>query len=201
MSATSWTPADRVWAAFLPRPSALRRPSDRAETLARWVALVVLVVSVPFLLAFGSSRAQDMRDVAASARATSHPVTATVTRVDLRGASAGGMSAGGVDVTATWTAPDGAVHTATGVSYRGARIGDPWSAWVDAAGRQVPPPAGESDAVTQGVLLAFWAFLGVTVALAGALALLRLALDRGRMRDWDEDWARFRPGRDHGLTG
>lgn len=63
------------------------------------------------------------------------------------------------------------------------------------------PPTDESGAMMDGVLVAFWTFLATATVLAGALALLRLALDRRRLRNWGEDWALFRLGRNRGVTG
>ena len=200
-STTKGTLAGRLWTAFVPRPSALRRGSDRAETGACWVALSVLVLCLPFLLAFGSARAQDLRDTATHVRSTSHLVMATVSRVMPRASALGGVPSGAVDVTATWAAANGTVHTTTGVAYRGARVGDPWSAWIDDAGHQVAVPMSDSQATLEGTLVAFWVFMATAVTLTGLLALLGWFLDRRRMRDWDEDWARFCLGRNRGVSG
>ncbi|MCD2195834.1 hypothetical protein LQ327_20895 [Actinomycetospora endophytica] len=188
---------DRLWTAFVPRRSSLRRGPDRAETVARWVALALLTLAVPILLTLGTAHAHQLRDAATLARATSHPVTATIDRVT----SPGGASAGAVDVTATWVAPDGTARTVTGAESAGARVGDRWTAWVDAAGRQVPVPKSDGEATFEGVLVAFWGFLGVAVVLLGASALLHRLLHRHRMRDWDEDLALFRLGRGRGVNG
>jgi hypothetical protein len=192
---------ERMRAAFVPRRSELRRPSDRAETVARWVALALLTAALPLLLAVGSARAQDLRDSSALARATSHPVAATITRVVPRAGTSGGVPSGAVDITATWVAPDSTARTVVGTGWRGARVGDPWSAWADEVGHQVPPPRSDSEATLEGVLLALWAFLAVGVGLAGTLTLLHRILDRRRMRGWDEDLALFRLGRSRGVTG
>jgi hypothetical protein len=201
MHTTKGSLTDRLWTAFVPRRSELRRRSDRVETRARWVALVLLVVSVPFLLALGSARAQDVRDGAAAVRASASPVVATITQVVPRAATAGGVPSGAVDVTASWSGPDGAPHTVTGVELRGARVGDPWSAWVDAAGHQVRAPRTDGQATAEGVMLAGWLFLVLGLGLLAVLALLHRVLDRRRMADWDEDWALFRLGRGRGVTG
>jgi hypothetical protein len=195
----SWP--DRVWTAFFPRPSTLQRRSDRAEVLARRLALLVLVVSVPFLLAFGDARVQGMRDVGMHERATSHPVTATVTRVAPRTDYLGGTPDTAVDVTATWVAQDGSTHTTTDLGYRGATVGDSWTMWVDGAGHQVRAPVSDLQATVDGVLLAMWTFLAVASGLVGLLAGLHWVLGRRRMADWDEDWALFRLGRGPEIPG
>lgn len=198
---TKGTLPDRLRTAFVPRRSTLRRPSDRTETIARWVALALLVIAVPFLLALGSGRAQDVRDGAALVRATAHPVTATITQVVPRAATAGAVPSGDVDVTATWTGPDGGTRTVTGVELRGARVGDPWSAWVDANGHQVRAPRSDAQATAEGVMLAFWTVLATGVGLVALLGVLHWVLDRRRFRDWDEDWALFGLGRSRGMSG
>ena len=193
---------DRIRTAFVPRRSALRRPSDRAETVARWVALVLLVLTVPFLLAAGSAQAQDVRDTSAHTRATAHEVVGTVVSARARPSrSADGSPSGAVDVTVAWTDPDGSGHVADDVSYTGTATGRPWPMWIDASGHRVRAPASETDAVVQGALLVVLLLTGATTALVGALALLRWVLDRGRLRQWDDDWAAFRRGRDRGVTG
>jgi hypothetical protein len=201
MSTAKGTPTDRLWTAFVPRRSVLRRRSDRVETVARWVAVLLLVTSLPILLALGSGRAQHVRDEAAVARATSHEVTATITRVVPRATTAGATPTGAVDVTATWTAPDGTARTVTGVELRGARVGDPWSAWVDAADHQVRPPRTDAQASAEGVMTALWGLVAVGTGLVGLLAALHRVLDRRRMADWDEDWALFGLGRGRGVAG
>ena len=197
---TKGTLPDRLWTAFVPRPSVLRRPSDRVETLARWIALALVVVAVPVVLALGSAAAQGVRDEAARARAVSHPVHATITAVAPRDRTVAGAPPGAVDVTAVWTAADGSSHTVTGVPLRAARVGEPWSGWVDATGHEVRPSVSDSEADTDMVLVAVWAFLGPAAGLAGFLGLVRWFLDRRRMRDWDEDWALFVLGRNRGTT-
>lgn len=168
--------------------------------MARWVALVLLVVSVPFLLAVGSALAQQVRDEAAVARATSHEIIGTITRVVPRATTVGGAPSPAVDVTATWTAPGGSARTVTGVELRGARVGDPWRARVDATD-QARAPRTDYQATAEGVMIAFWGFLSIGVGLLGVLALLHWVLDRRRMADWDEDWALFRLGRGRGVAG
>lgn len=192
---------DRVWTAFVPRPSALRRRSDRVETAARWLALALLVLAVPVLLAVGSAHAQDVRDAAALERAADHPVTATVTQLVPQATVAEQVPSGTATVIATWVGPDATIHTVSGMGGPGVQIGEPWSAWVDASGHQVPAPATDGDAVIQEVLVAIWGLVVTAAVLGGALALLHHVLDVGRLRSWDENWAMYGRGQDHGMTG
>ncbi|NMO89467.1 hypothetical protein [Actinomycetospora sp. TBRC 11914] len=201
MAATKGSPTDRLWTAFVPRRSTLRRRSDRVETAARWAALALLVVLVPFLLALGSARAQHVRDQADLVRATAHPVAATITRVVPHLTPAGGPPTGSLDVTASWTAPDGTVRPVTGIELHPVHVGDRWSAWVDAAGHQVRPPMSDGQAALEGLALALWAFLTTGLGLVGLLAVLHRVLDRRRMADWDEAWALFEIGRGRGVAG
>lgn len=193
---------DRIRTAFVPRRSVLRRRSDRAETAARWAAVVLLVLAVPFLLAVGAARAQDVRDAAAHARATARPVVGTVTEVRPRPArSPDGTPSGGLDVTVSWTGPDGTVRTTRDTAFAGTVPGRRWPMWVDATGARVRTPASGADAVVQGVLLAGLLGSGAATVLAGLLAALRWSLDRARLRQWEADWAAFDRRRRRGLTG
>lgn len=201
MSTAKGSSTDRLWRAFVPRRSVLRRRSDRMETVARWVAVVLLAVSVPILLALGSADAQRVRDEAAAVRATSRQVTGTITQVLPRATTVGGAPSGAVDVTATWTGPDGAARTLTGTKLRGAHVGDPWTAWVDAADHQVRAPRTDYQATAEGVMIAFWGFIATGVGLLGALAVVHWILDRRRMAAWGEEWALFRLGRGRGVAG
>lgn len=193
---------DRIRTAFVPRRSTLRRGSDRVETAARWAALALLALCVPFLLVAGAARAQDVRDAAAHTRATAHQVVGTVTDVHVRPSrSPDGTSSGALDVTAAWTEPDGSVHSTLDTSFVGVAPGRPWPMWVDATGKRVRDPATESDAVVQGVLLVGLLFAAAATALAGLVVALRWWLDRARLRQWDADWAAFGRRRDRGVTG
>ncbi|NMO89439.1 hypothetical protein [Actinomycetospora sp. TBRC 11914] len=193
--------ADRAYTAFVPRRSALRRPSDRWETAARWGALAVLLLLVPVVLTLGDARARAMREGAAEVRATGHPVTATVVTVSPRDAGVGAGTT--VALTVAWAEPDGSVHTLPRVGYDGddVTVGSPYPMWVDRGFRAVAPPSTEQDAVLQGWVADVGGFGAVLVTLLAGLALLRRVLDRRRLRQWEEDWAAFRRPPDRGAAG
>lgn len=194
------TAADRVYTAFVPRRSKLRRPSDRWETVSRWVALVILLLLVPLVLQLGNARTQQVRDQAALVRATSHEVRATVVAVS---AQPSGEGAGGDHMlTVSWTEPDGSVHVAPTIAYDAAPpVGAPYPLWVDQQSRQVAPPSTERDAVLQGYVAEVAAVTGSLLVLLSGLGLVRCLLDRYRLRQWDEDWLAFRRRRDRGAAG
>ncbi|WP_018332236.1 Rv1733c family protein [Actinomycetospora chiangmaiensis] len=193
---------DRVRTAFLPRRSALRRRSDCVETAARWIALALLTLAVPFVLVAGSSRSQGVRDDAAHARAVAHHVVGTVTAVRERASrSPDGASSGALDVTVAWTEPDGSVHATGDVTSVGTAPGRRWPMWVDGAGHRVRNPASEADAVVQGLVLVALLLGTAAAVLSGLVAVLRWWLDRRRLRQWDADWLAFHRGRDRGVTG
>ncbi|HEY2195842.1 MAG TPA: hypothetical protein VGH76_26570 [Actinomycetospora sp.] len=184
----------------MPRPSSLRRSSDRWETAAGWTALAVLLLLVPVVLALGSARAQQVRDDAAHIRATSHQVQATVTALSER--SVGEGSGVSQVVTVGWTEPDGSTHSAQRVVYDDPpAVGSPHPMWVDRSSQPTAPPSTEQDAVLQGWVADVGAFTATLVALLAGLALVRWTLDRRRLRGWDEDWLAFRRRRDRGAAG
>lgn len=192
--------ADRVYSVLVPRPSSLRRSSDRWETAAGWVAVAVLLLLVPVVLALGSARAQQVRDEAVRVRATSHPVTGTVTAVSEWNVGEG--SGASHIVTVGWTEPDGSTHTAQRVMYDDTpAVGSPYSMWVDRSSQPTAPPPTEQDAGLQGWVADVGAFTATLIVLLVGLALVRRTLDRRRLRRWDEDWLAFRRRRDRGAAG
>jgi hypothetical protein len=162
--------------------------------------VLLLVLAVPILLALGSAWSEDARVAAAHERATSHRVAATVVALT-RLPSADDSAMGASNVTLQWTESDGAVRTASRTVYSSVDVGDPRPLWVDTAGRPVPPPTSDSDAVVEGVLEAFAALFVWGLALAGGVVALRWDLDRRRLRQWDEDWLDFRRRGDRGAAG
>lgn len=198
---TRGSPTDRVWTAFVPRRSELRRRSDRLETAAHWVVLTALVLALPVVLALGSSHAQDLRDAAAAQRRVDHEVAATVIAVRPLESSARGEGSGLVEVTAGWSEPDGSVRTDVDVRSGDVRVGEPRSMWVDQSGHRVRPPTTDADAATRGYLAAAGLLAACSALLGGLLWMVRRRLDRARLREWDEDWLAFRRGRDRGVTG
>ena len=194
---------DRVCAVLVPRPSRLRRSSDRWETASGWVALVLLVLLTPLMLALGGARTQDVRDQAGAVRATSHQVDATVVAVATQPeTNADGTPSDDFVVTVSWTEPGGPARVVTQDNLgHTTRVGDAWALWVGPDLVPVDPPSTGQAAELEGLVAGIGAFLASCVALATALALVRWLLDRRRLRQWAEDWLAFERRRDRGPTG
>ena len=191
---------DRLRGLYLPRPSALRRRSDRIETAAHRLAALVLVLMVPVIVVLGQAGARHAADVAATVRATAHPVAATVSASPPPVADPA-MAYGGalLAVPVTWVGAEGAVHSASVPLGPATATGQQVPLWVDASDRPVAPPATAGDGTVEGVIDGVAALVATLVLLAGLLVGVRTVLDRRRLREWDADWWAFVHRRRDGL--
>ena len=177
------------------RRNPLRRRSDVVEAWTALVVAVLLIVGAPLLGAVAARWAKGTAQaVAAQQRAERHRVQATVVErlpETLSSVEGGGQQT--YHATVRWTAPGGDARTTTSQVPAGSRRGDVVALWLDARGRNVPPPAGESavweHTVTVGAFTALGAALTV---LLGNCVVHRTALRR-RMAEWERDWARTEP--------
>ncbi|MEU1462815.1 hypothetical protein ABZ467_19440 [Streptomyces sp. NPDC005727] len=174
------------------RRNALRRHSDVVEA---WIVLGIwLLVAVGAAVA-GLVAARTVDSDFAARRARAHPVAAVVTDVTPAAppATASGRDDGRARVTVRWTDADGSVHRATARLLPGAPVGTRLTVWTDDADRVVPQPLGRTEAALQADLT------GILVGplAAGAIwaggRLLRAALVRRRLTEWDEEWKRVGP--------
>jgi hypothetical protein len=170
----------------------LRRGLDRIETLVILAALVVAALAIPVAAAAGTNAQAGAATEAARQRAESRSVPAR-TLDDAVAPLRAGPIASLVSVSVAWVDDAGEPQQGTVAIERGTKAGSEVSIWVDARGRQVHPPASQSDTTAVGVstaigvLMAAWATLGVIVL--GA----RRWLDRCRLRTWEIDWRRIAP--------
>lgn len=167
----------------------LRRSSDRVEGV---VLLVVLLAALGATVLAGwgaawtGSYATRLAAVQASQR---HQVEAVLLTDAQPGASDGSMAV----VTAAWQLADSSWRSGSIEVSAGSRAGEHRKIWTDAAGSVVQRPMTRGDVF--GLALA----AGIGIVLASALVLLavyriaRWLLDRGRLSDWDADWARTAP--------
>ncbi|MFC5061692.1 hypothetical protein [Actinomycetospora atypica] len=183
---------DRLRGVLFPRPSALRRRSDRIETAVHRLAVLVLVLMVPVVVVLGQAGARHAADVAATVRATAHPVVATAGTAPPPVADPA-MAYGGalLAVPVTWVGDDLRVHSATMPLGPAVDAGRQVPLWVDADDRPVDPPASAGDATAEGVIDGVAVLVATLAVLVGLLVGVRTALDRGRLRKWDADWWAF----------
>lgn len=190
----------RLVGLLVPRPSVLRRGSDRVEVAARWVLLLVGLLFVPVALSVGSDVAASHEVTAATQRGERHQVAAQVLAPpeETFGARPD-VVAGEVRAPVRWIAADGTVRVALVRVPRWAQPGDPRPMWVDRDDRPTSAPPAPSESAGQGVLTALLLVVGDLVVSLFLLAVLGWVLDRARLRAWEKAWRRF-TGPDHQST-
>jgi len=169
----------------------LRRPVDRKE--ARLIAglLVIFLLAGPLVAALGAhlSYAASLR--AMRAQRSWREVTATLVEnaTDLSATSGAWAPA----AEARWTAPDGRARHGVLAVDGSARAGQHITIWVDGAGQPTLSPTPRIGAVLSAVTvgLSAPAFLALLLILAGCL--VRLALNRRRLADWESEWNTVEP--------
>ena len=165
--------------------NALRRGSDRAETVVLGVLLAAFLAGAPF-----AAHAAGSWTYAASAReaqaqqASLHQVPATL----LQTASPWNVSEYGAEASARWQAPDGQVRTGQVVVPGGAAAGSTIMIWTDQAGQLTDSPLLHSQVTGRMYLSEALgvAALAVTLIIIGVAA--RWALDRRRLAAWEAEW-------------
>ncbi|GLZ49657.1 membrane protein [Actinomycetospora sp. NBRC 106375] len=187
----------RVIGAFVPRPSTLRRRSDRIEVGARWVLLVLGLMLLPVFLTIGSSVTARLTPQIATQQAERHQVTAVVLAPPENDTGARpNAESYGFRAPVGWTAADGTRRVVVTHVPSDTRRGDTRTLWVDRADRPTVAPMTPAYPAGQGILTTlFLVVLDLVVSLQ-LLAALRWVLDRARLRAWERAWRRF-TGPDH----
>ena len=176
------------------RRNPLRRRSDAVEA---WTVLAVaflLCVGAPLAGVFAGRWAHDgARAQAAAQRAERHHVRAVL----VENAPASVPNPGGrqptYEVRVRWHEPGGGQRSGVAQVRAGTRRGDRADVWVDARGRGVDPPLGDT-AVWQRTLTTGASTAGgvVVIVLVAHFAVRRVATRR-RLAEWENNWARTGP--------
>lgn len=176
------TPLARTTRGLWPDRNQLRRSSDRAEAGMLAVLIIAFLVGAPLiaLIAWRLTLSATFTTVQAQ-HAGWRPVPAVL----LDDAPGSGYS--DLPVPATWTAPDGAVHTGVVHASPGAKAGTTTPIWVNAAGQQVKQPLTPWQATSQADVIAAIAgpLWGMVLLAAGLLG--HSWIDARRMAGWDAD--------------
>ncbi|MET8942855.1 hypothetical protein ABZX30_04495 [Streptomyces sp. NPDC004542] len=179
------------------RRNPLRRPSYVVEAwivLAAWLAALVGSVLAGLVaanaVARGLDRQQDER----------RPVAAVVVERAPGVAPGRTGSDSRVWVTVRWTTPDGAVHTGRTKVRPGTASGTSVTVWTDQRGRVTAKPLSPGEAGFRAAWTGTLVATGTAAAVFGAAQLARAGLERRRLRQWDDEWARADTRRG-GLTG
>lgn len=94
---------------------------------------------------------------------------------------------------ASWTAPDGTHRVGEVDTRTSARKGTVISVWIDAAGRQIPPPRTHAQIVSRMITVGLLAPLGLGLLLLTTAGVAHRLLDRRRMTGWEADWTLVEP--------
>ncbi|WP_416955729.1 hypothetical protein [Streptomyces sp. Agncl-13] len=174
------------------RRNPLKRRADAVES---WIVLGAWLITVLAGVLAGLTAAQSVEHELAQERVDWKPVVALVTQDAPGPAPANSSRTSGEPVWAKvrWAAADGSSHTGQIRVPSGSGIGTPVTVWTDPQGHLVTKPATASQAQLRAVLIGTLLGMGAAaVPFVGARAL-RGRLERRRMDQWDEEWARFGP--------
>ncbi|GHE25876.1 hypothetical protein GCM10017673_29270 [Streptosporangium violaceochromogenes] len=159
----------------------LRRRSDRIETAAALVALVIFVAVLWPAVALG--RQVYEHGVRAEVVGPGHKQAVVAQVVDPA------RDARWQARTVRWTTAQGDVRTGPTVLAPGTPVGSHTRVWIDAAGRLTTPPPSHAKTVVDAALAVLATAAGVATTLLLCLTGVRKALNRRRDADWERAWA------------
>jgi hypothetical protein len=168
--------------------NALRRRSDRAETVLLGVLLAVFLAAAPFAAhaAGGWTYASSAREAQVQ-QATLHHVPATILQ-DVPSWSANADGGALPDGNARWRAPDGKVRTGPLYVPSGATAGSTVLVWVTQSGQLADPPLQRAQISGRTQLAEYLTLAGLAIVLVIVGGLTRAALNARRLAGWDADW-------------
>lgn len=165
--------------------NALRRGSDRAETVILGVLLAAFLAGAPFAAyTAGSWTYAAATREAQVQQASQHQVLATL----LQAAQPWNMTAYGSEAQARWRAPDGQLRTGQVMVPDGAAAGSTVMIWIDQTGQLTDPPLLHSQVTGRMYLSEALAVAALAAVLITVGAVARWALDRRRLAAWDAEW-------------
>ncbi|MEE1762025.1 MULTISPECIES: Rv1733c family protein [unclassified Streptomyces] len=172
------------------RRNPLRRRGDRLES---WVVLITWALILFGGVAAGLMASHSVESGLARQRAEWRQVGAVLTEDAPEPSGQSGTAAEKVWAKVRWTAPDGSGREGQArvdpATLMGARV----TVWTDAEGLLVTKPASESQARLRAALVGGLAGLfAAAVPFVGG-RLVRGRMERRRMDQWDEEWARIGP--------
>jgi hypothetical protein len=176
------TPLARAIRGLWPDRNPLRRSSDRAEAGMLAALIVAFLVGAPFIALIGWQLSLSTTFTTVQAQ---HAGWRQVPALLLDDAPGSGFS--DPPVSATWTAPDGAVRTGVVYASAGARAGTTTPIWVNASGDQEKWPLTPAQATNQADLIAALTVPLWGMTLLGAGTLGHGLIDARRMAAWDTD--------------
>jgi hypothetical protein len=172
--------------------NALRRPTDRIESVGVLAAVAMVLASIPVVLLLGFAVYQHDMAVSAQQSVSEQQVTATLLRNASPGTPAEGVHPT-VRTAATWLSPSGS-RTGVVPAPVGMSAGSAIPILIDTEGTPVDAPLGFGPSVAQGAVAAAIAVMAVAALLWAAVAVLRWRLNRSRYAAWADEWAGISPG-------
>lgn len=179
----------KVWLWRL-RRNPLRRRADRLES---WVVLIAWTLTLFGGVTAGLMAAHSVESGLARQRAEWRPVDAVLTQDAPEPSSRSGTATENVWAKVRWTASDGSEHEGQARVDPAALMGARVTVWTDAEGLLVTEPASESQARLRAALVGGLAGLFVAAVPFVGGRLVRGRMERRRMDQWDEEWARIGP--------
>lgn len=173
--------------------NALRRSTDRIESIGVLVAVATVLVSVPVALVLGFAVYQHDMTVSAGQGVAEQQVTATLLHDSAEGTPAEGVHAT-VPTEAVWLSPSGVRHVGAVPAPVGMSAGSTIPVLVDTRGALVDAPLGYGPAVTHGMVTTATAITALAALLWTAVGVLRWRLNRSRYAAWADEWAHISPG-------
>jgi len=170
------------------RRNPLRRRSDALEA---WVVLAVWAVTVVGGVLTGLAAAHAVDSELAEERAQWHPVVALLTQDAPKASTESGAQR--VWAKVRWMGQDGSSHAGQAQVAAGSPTGTAVTVWTDRDGSLVTQPATASQAQVRALMVGM--LMGASAAAVPFVGgrILRERLERKRMAQWDEAWARFGP--------
>jgi hypothetical protein len=169
------------------RRNPLRRRGDVADA---WILLAAWLIALAGSLITGLAAGSVVDHRLERQRAERRIVPAVLTVNAPGRTSASAVDDSHVWATVRWTAPDGSARTGRTTVHPGARAGTPVTVWIDRRGRLTSEPLAPGDAAFQAAWTGTLVALAAAGAVLGGAQLVRVRLERQRLEQWDEEWAR-----------
>lgn len=169
------------------RRSPLRRRTDVVEA---WLLLAVWVLAVAGGLVAGLVTADAGVRSFDRLRAERHEVSAVLTRDAKDSVSPVAVDDHHVWADVRWRGRDGSVHLGQARASANAHAGDRVTIWTDDHGALVSAPPQHGEAQVEAAILGTLAAGAAGGVVWAAGRVVRGRLMQGRMRAWDDEWAR-----------
>jgi hypothetical protein len=171
----------------------LKRSSDRLQFLARVLLGCTLLTALPIALAVATATHSGAVAEATAQAAERLRVAATLMEDAPPASDNNGVAPPKVRAVVVWTGPSGLEREGRVIVPPGTEAGEVVHIWVDREGEPTMRPLSDGDVTARSAASGLLTYLSIASVAGGLFFLFRKALDRGRMRRWDADWAVVEP--------